>query len=545
MKNSKACNAIKTTFILPTKTVCERNCENSPLILNEMPRQTLLFCDRPYLTVKKGGYIVLDFGRELQGGVTVTLPAVSANSHLRIVFGESVSEAMSSIGYKNATNDHSIRDIVLPVTSWQNFRYGNTGFRFVKLEAVDNDISISCVQAVSECRDLEYKGEFLCNDPLLNKIWQVGAYTVQLNMQEYLWDGIKRDRLVWVGDMHPEISTILSVFGDNEVIKNSLDFISRYTPAEQWMDNIPSYNMWWLKIQYDYYMWSGDADYLISQKKYICDMVRHILSTVNPDGTHIVDYTFTEWSSYETEFEKTGFQAMLAIGIDSAKKLSAILDEKELATECEKALCAVKRHVYPYTGNKQVAAMLSFAGMVDAKEISENIIKPGKEKGFSSFWGYYALKVLAQSGNTKDALQIIRNYWGKMLELGATTFWEDFDVTWAENAGRIDEPVPDGKRDIHGDFGRHCYKGLRHSLCHGWASGPTAFLSNHVLGINVTEAGCKKIKIKPDLGNLTWAKGKYPTPYGEITVEHQVKDGQIKTFCSAPPEIEVSVENQT
>ena len=130
MKNSKACNAIKTTFILPTKTVCERNCENSPLILNEMPRQTLLFCDRPYLTVKKGGYIVLDFGRELQGGVTVTLPAVSANSHLRIVFGESVSEAMSSIGYKNATNDHSIRDIVLPVTSWQNFRYGNTGFRY-------------------------------------------------------------------------------------------------------------------------------------------------------------------------------------------------------------------------------------------------------------------------------------------------------------------------------------------------------------------------------------------------------------------------------
>jgi H/ACA ribonucleoprotein complex subunit 4 len=29
--------------------------------------------------------------------------------------------------------------------------------------------------------------------------------------------------------------------------------------------------------------------------------------------------------------------------------------------------------------------------------------------------------------------------------------------------------------DIHGDFGDHCYRGFRHSLCHGWASGPTAW----------------------------------------------------------------------
>ena len=32
-------------------------------------------------------------------------------------------------------------------------------------------------------------------------------------MQDYLWDGIKRDRLVWIGDMHPETMTIGAVFG--------------------------------------------------------------------------------------------------------------------------------------------------------------------------------------------------------------------------------------------------------------------------------------------------------------------------------------------
>ena len=55
------------------------------------------------------------------------------------------------------------------------------------------------------------------NDERLNRIWQTGAYTVHLNMQDYLWDGIKRDRLVWIGDMGPETMTVLSVFGNQDI----------------------------------------------------------------------------------------------------------------------------------------------------------------------------------------------------------------------------------------------------------------------------------------------------------------------------------------
>ena len=134
---------------------------------------------------------------------------------------------------------------------------------------------------------------------------------------------------------------------------------------------------------------------------------------------------------------------------------------------------------------------------------------------------------------------MIEKYWGKMLKMGATTFWEDFDVSWCENAARIDEVVPEGKVDIHGDFGKYCYKGFRHSLCHGWASGSTAFMSNKILGVNILEPGCKKVEIKPDLGNLNWAKGKFPTPYGEIIIEHRVQNGKIVSEVSAPLGIEI------
>lgn len=78
-----------------------------------------------------------------------------------------------------------------------------------------------------------------------------------------------------------------------------------------------------------------------------------------------------------------------------------------------------------------------------------------------------------------------------MLDLGATTFWEDFDIKWLDNAARIDELVPEGKVDVHRSYGDFCYKGFRHSFCHGWASGPTAWLSEHVLGISIVEPGCK------------------------------------------------------
>jgi hypothetical protein len=78
-----------------------------------------------------------------------------------------------------------------------------------------------------------------------------GAYTVHLNMQEYLWDGIKRDRAVWLGDMHPEVQTIMSVFGQNDVVPRSLDLAVSQYPLPRWLNGISSYSLWYLIIHHD------------------------------------------------------------------------------------------------------------------------------------------------------------------------------------------------------------------------------------------------------------------------------------------------------
>ena len=82
-----------------------------------------------------------------------------------------------------------------------------------------------------------------------------------------------------------------------------------------------------------------------------------------------------------------------------------------------------------------------------------------------------------------------------MLDYGATTFWEDFDLDWTNNAARIDELTPPGKKDLHSNFGACFYVGHRHSLCQGWASGPTAFLSQTVLGVRPLKPGFRRVRI--------------------------------------------------
>lgn len=183
---------------------------------------------------------------------------------------------------------------------------------------------------------------------------------------------------------------------------------------------------------------------------------------------------------------------------------------------------------------------MSIAGLMSPQKACKDVISVGGAEGFSTFYGYYMLQALAQSGEYQQALDIIRQFWGGMLDLGATTFWEDFNLDWAQNAGRLDEFVPEGKKDIHGDFGAYCYPGFRHSFCHGWTSGPTPWMTQHLLGIEVLEPGCKTLRITPNLCDLEWVEGTFPTPYGIVYVKHSKgADGKITSDLKVPAGITV------
>ncbi len=496
--------------------------------------------------LKTGGGICLDYGKEIHGGVKM-ISGHNTNrvSKLRIRFGESISEAMDE-----PNNDHAIHDTILDVP-WNGIvEFGNTGFRYVRIDmpkqgknsSDDSIIEINELRAVAVYRDLEYKGSFECNDDKLNNIWEVGAYTVHLNMQDYVWDGIKRDRLVWLGDMHPEVKVICSIFDDDGVVPASLDYAKNQTPIPNWINDISSYSLWWIIIQKDWFLYKGNLDYLKKQKEYLTALLNVLQNCIDDDGNEILpEGRFLDWPTKGNDkVVHAGLQALLIWAFDSGAYLCKILKEKDEEEKCRKAINKLKKQNPDAEKNKQANALKSIANLGHPEKINDEILAVNPFNDVSTYYGYYVLEARAKAGDYQGAMDLIKRYWGGMIDMGATTFWEDFDLKWMENSTRIDELPQKGKKDIHKDYGNYCYKSLRHSLCHGWAGGPTAWLSEHVLGIKPIEPGCKKLLIEPHLGDLEWAKGSMPTPYGVVTISHKkIENGEIETEVHAPAQIDV------
>jgi len=491
---------------------------------------------------RRNSYILLDFGREIHGRVRILTCTGNAACppEMRITYGESVSEALSNIGHQGATNDHSVRDTIFRFPDFSDMSLNESGFRFVKLELLSKNtsINIKAIIAESKMRDIEYLGSFESSSEELNRIYNTAAYTCHMCMQQFIWDGIKRDRLVWVGDMHPEMLAVKTVFGNNKIIDESLNFMRETTPLPNWMNGMPTYSLWWLIILWDWYFYTGNENFINENKDYALKLIKTVTELINDDGSDNLPSYFLDWPCNGKKAGISGSRALLAWCLEKSAELCNYFNDTQLSEICmskKKILISTPAKNY---GAKQVEAFFSISGWKNEKEAGEFILNNGS-KGFSTFMSYYLLKSASKYDMSKT-LEALEEYYGTMLKMGATSFWEDFDIEWAENAFGIDKLPVDGKKDIHGDFGAFCYKGLRHSLCHGWSSGPVAFLAEDVLGIKPMAAGCKKIRISPDLGNLEFAKGTYPTPYGVIKVSVlKNNNGNFYITYEAPKEIEI------
>lgn len=544
----------KRMYLLPKRIVWESDTTNASVhnsvsLLDARSKQISLHVENPCVLENKGepASVLLDFGQEIHGGLELSVYKIEGaeNAKLRIRFGESVMEAMSELGGStNATNDHARRDLTLDVGFLSMNPVGETGFRFVRIDLLTPNIKVAfyTVKAVMVYRDIPYLGSFHCSDPLLNRIWDVGAYTVHLNMQQYIWDGIKRDRLVWIGDLHPEIGTIQTVFGNQKIIRDSLDFVVEQTQSGAWMNDIPSYSMWWIIIQHDYFMQFGDREYIKKQLPYMKEICQMLSLHIGEDGLDTTpEMRFVDWPTKGNKSSTdVGLQALHMLATKCAMRIFDIFGDTKMVQQCQEDYQKLSKYQVNVVDAKQSNALAVWAGLMDAKEANEKSLKLGGAEGLSTFMGYYVLQARAQAGDVAGALDAIREYWGGMLKLGATTFWEDFDIKWLENAAPIDRFPKDGEIDVHGTYGNHCYEGFRHSLCHGWSSSVTNWLTKYILGIEIVEPGCRKIKVQPNLCGLQWVKGTYPTPEGVMEIEHRAqKDGGVKTVIHAPHGIEV------
>lgn len=457
----------------PVAVTAQYGVQNAQALLKKQPLQIGLD-EREVATLHRGSHLILDYGKESCGGVRI-LTFAAQNITVRIRFGESVSECCAELGgTQNATNDHAHRDFTTTLMSYSDLSFANTGYRFVRLDVTEGEtLCIKSIVGTNVMLSARAVWKYDGTDREIARIYRTAKRTVDLCAGgDYVWDGVKRDRLVWVGDMHPEMLALTALYGPLKQLERSLDFVRDQTPLPNWMNHYPMYSMWWLIIQADYLERAKNRDYAQRQLPYLHGLLGLLNQCVDETGELHYPAYFVDWPTSGQADELAGCRA---INVIAAKKAVWFLTQfGEDTTVAEELLRKLLLQKITVQKAKQVLGLKYFA--VGLEEADREKLLAGGAAGMSTFMSYYVLKAVA-SFDKDAAVRMMKEYYGAMLSLGATSFWEDFDMDWLSQPTNTLLRLPKaGERDIHGDFGKFCYSGFRHSLCHGWSAGVLAFI---------------------------------------------------------------------
>ena len=209
-------------------------------------------------------------------------------------------------------------------------------------------------------------------------------------MQDYIWDGVKRDRLVWLGDIHPQMLALTTLYGRSLPVERSLDFVKGQTPLPGWMNGSPMYSMWWVIILADYYEKTKATGFIKKQLPYLEGLIQQMLACVREDGELAYPSYFVDWPTSGKPDEIHGVRA---INIMAAKKAIALLQAFRKDTAPAEALLRrlLKMEILPQT-SKQVTGLKFFA--TELTDSDRQRLLSGGARGMSTFMSYYILKAM-------------------------------------------------------------------------------------------------------------------------------------------------------
>jgi hypothetical protein len=454
--------------------ICPRKIITSTCVVSDIERlfnckgNQITVHERSLTTLKGKGYVLFDFGLEICGGVRL-LSNLTSDCKVKLTFGESVAEAMAENGYKNATSAHSVRVFETVLPSYSDVRLGDTGFRFVKLELLeDKEVKLKSLYAENQIFNKKTIWEYRGEDKRLKEIFTTAKRTVDLCASgKYVWDGIKRDRLVWAGDLYSEMIALTTVYGRLKKVEDTINFSRKNTPLPAWMNNIPSYSAWWVVTLVDYYNLTGYKPIVEQNLAYLEKLASFVDENISSEGELTFEDKFIDLSLM---YLPCGEDAVRALYLVAANKAKCLLGKESSAYSVwDKIIIKLNKKPINCCGQKSIAALKFWA----TGELSgdEKYILVDKTTSQSTFMSYFVFNAIYKIFGKEKAIEEIKSYFGAMLDLGATTFWENFEPAWAENSIRLDELPTETKSDFHGDYGKVCYKGFRMSLCHGWSSG--------------------------------------------------------------------------
>ncbi|MFF2050637.1 alpha-L-rhamnosidase C-terminal domain-containing protein [Leifsonia sp. NPDC058194] len=408
------------------------------------------------------------------------------------------------------------------------------GFRYLRVESPADDVAEVTVHASQ--RPIARAGSFTCSDDTLTRIWQVSADTLHACMHGLMIDGVKRDRMPWIGDQALNTLSNGYAFGDRGIVTDGLVALGR--PRHGYVNGIADYSLWWLIGTALLARTFDAADYLAAEAGHIHAFTERLAADAGADGLFRPQATgddfhrlvFIDWG---VETDPTRDSTALQIlwlwalrsaastlsnaGHDGAARWAGLADTVLAtlrATAWDRDAGAWREYADRGSAPSPYPNLLAvLAGLNGADDAGIRALLLATPRAGTPFMTAFLLRALIELGESDAALERIRSLWGGMLDSGARSFWEEFGD---------DGPA-------YAMYGRPFGK----SLCHAWSSGPAALLPDAVLGIRPLADGWSRFAVAPRLGALAWAEARVPAPQGDIIVAAQGRTVTVEVPAGA------------
>lgn len=491
-----------------------------------------------------GGELI-DFGKETFG--YICLHGLGGSGNLNIYYGESKEEALDTEYCetldKLSIASGTVTDLALDKTSTlQGGLYTFThskAYRYVYLTK-DAGVKLDEVSMLYEYLPVEYRGTFRCNDEQLNRIWDIGAYTMHLTTREFFIDGIKRDRWVWSGDAIQSYLMNYYLFFDSHNVKRTIWLLAGKDPVTSHLNTIMDYTFYWFMSIYDYYMYSGDREFVEQVYPRMQSIMQYVLGRTNANGMvegMTGDWVFVDWADgyLDKKGELSFEQILFCKSLETMALCAGLTGDDEGRDRYEALATDLRSKLIPsfWDADKQALvhnringtkseAVTRYANMFatffgyldeDKQQAIKHSVLLNDEilKITTPYMRFYELEALCALGEHEAVMREMKAYWGGMLDQGATSFWEKYN------------PQESGIQHL-AMYGRPYGK----SLCHAWGASPIYLLGKYYVGVRPVKQGYEEFAITPTLGGLKWMESTVPTPGGDIRVYMDKKTIKVK-----------------
>lgn len=478
----------------------------------------------------KGHGILADFGEETYGYLRFV--DVRGKGAVKVIYAESESEALA-VDLANtkpgALDGWEMLDLS---EDPERRRLLAHGFRFVHVIPVDGDVTVGGLVMDRETKGLPVRGSFRCSDDLVNEIWDVSVRTLELTCREVFIEGIKRDHWVWSGDAVQSFLMNYYVFGDYDGCRDTIWTLRGKDPVKCHLNRIMDYTFYWFDAVEKYRLYSGDR--YIAQQIYprMKSLLEFALGRLDENGRPVDrpgDWMFIDWAPepLHNTGGVTAFEQMLLVrALEATAGVAKEVGANDDATAYLARARKLREEIVPRYWNEEKGALMHlmkkdgtlddqltrypnmfglFYGYFDeakrARVVMDVILNDNVLKIQTPYMRFYELESLCSLGMQETVMKEIKSYWGGMLNLGATSFWELYNP----NEKGVDHYAMYGRR-----YGK--------SLCHAWGASPAYLLGKYYLGVTPTKPGFEEYEVKPNLGGLDWIEGDVPAPFGKIHV---------------------------